>query len=132
MIKRFGYFTYSTYSQTLNWWDKSDNFMKVMTKSKKNLNEFVLSGPSLVSRAGDAGWTERLIKMYKFRLMRHQERCWFFETERKWTWKSSTSQYRVTTNFPNESALKIDYAKALESKLRPFVILVFFVRRFWI
>jgi hypothetical protein len=45
--------------------------------------------------------------------MRHHERCWFFETESRWTWKLSASQYRVTTNFPNESALKIDSAKAI-------------------
>jgi len=36
-----------------------------------------LSGPFLVSRTGDAGWTERWVKVPEYTLIRTHKRCWF-------------------------------------------------------
>ncbi len=60
MIRESGGETFSTSSQTLNWWES--NFCNL----KLDANTFVSSGPFLVSRTGDAGWTERWDKVPNF------------------------------------------------------------------
>ena len=78
-----------------------------------HVNTGALSGPFLVSRTGDAGWTERWVKVPKSTLMRSQERCWLIQTAGRWPWKSESAKECVTTHLPNQLALKMDGAQAL-------------------
>ena len=73
-----------------------------------------LSGPFLVSRTGDAGLTERCVKVPKRSPRRLQQRCWSVLTVGRWTWKSSTSKDSVTTHLPNGLARKMDGAQAID------------------
>jgi len=73
-----------------------------------------LSGPFLVSRTGDAGWTGRCVKVPKWSPRRLQQRCWFVLTVGRWTWKSSPSKDSVTTHLPNGLARKMDGAQAID------------------
>ena len=70
------------------------------------------SGPFLVSRTGDAGCSERGVKVPKCPLIRHHKRCWFIQTAGRWPWKSESAKECVTTHLPNELALKMDGAQA--------------------
>jgi len=58
MIRRFGRETLSTYCQTLNGCVIGDECIKASSISIK----CPLCGPFLVSRIGDAGWTESSFK----------------------------------------------------------------------
>jgi len=71
----------------------------------------VLSGPFLVSRTGDAGCTERWVKVPKYALIRTHKRCWLILTAGRWPWKSEPAKECVTTHLPNQPALKMDGAK---------------------
>jgi len=55
MIRRFGRETLSTYCQTLNGCEREYELNKNMFPRRIR---FSLCGPLLVSRIGDAGWTE--------------------------------------------------------------------------
>ena len=70
------------------------------------------SGPFLVSRTGDVGWTKHLVKVPNITLMRYHKRCWLIKTAGRWTWKSSSAKECVTTHLPNQPALKMDGAVA--------------------
>jgi hypothetical protein len=70
------------------------------------------SGPFLVSRTGDVGWTKREVKVPDFPLMRPHKRCWLILTAGRWPWKSETAKECVTTHLPNQLALKMDGARA--------------------
>ena len=69
------------------------------------------SGPILVSRIGDWGWTQRTDKASKYSLIRPHKKCWFILTAGRWPWKSESAQECVTTHQPNGLALKMDDAK---------------------
>ena len=59
MIRGFGKETFSTYSQTLN---RSEIKFNYLNKIKYKI-KYILSGPFLVSRTGDAGCSERFLKL---------------------------------------------------------------------
>lgn len=73
---------------------------------------FALSGPFLVSRTGDAGCSERLVKCAKFlsHSRSHKEYI-FIQTARRWSWKLIFAKECVTTHSPNENVSKMDGAK---------------------
>lgn len=68
-------------------------------------------GPLLVSRTGDAGWTEYQVKEPNFRVIGSHKGCEFIMTAGRWTWRSLAAQKCVTTYLPNELAPKMDGAK---------------------
>ena len=73
----------------------------------------VTSGPVLVSRTGDAGWTERLVKVPKYTVMRPQKGCGSIQTAGRWPWKSESAKDCVTTHLPNWFAPKMDGANRI-------------------
>ena len=109
MIRGLGVETTSTYSQTFNGCDRATCLSEVVLYT----NERAPSGPFLVSRTGDAGWTERWVKAPKSTLIRPHKRCWLIQTAGRWPWKSETAKECVTTHLPNQLALKMDGAQAL-------------------
>ena len=72
----------------------------------------VLSGPFLVSRTGDAGWTERGAKVPESTLIRSHERCRSLQTAGRWPRKSAPAKECVTTHLPKRPALKMEGAQA--------------------
>jgi len=46
-------------------------------------------------------------------LIRNQKGCCFILTAGRWPWKQATAEECVTAHLPNESAPKMDGAKAL-------------------
>ena len=47
-------------------------------------------------------------------LMRYHKRCWLIQTAGQWPWKSESAKECVTTHLPNQPALKMDGAGALD------------------
>jgi len=39
--------------------------------------KIIISGPFLVSRTGDVGWTDHNVKVPKISFIRYHKRCWF-------------------------------------------------------
>ena len=72
----------------------------------------ILSGPFLVSRTGDEGWTWCKVKVLNNTLIRYHKGCWFIWTAGRWSWKSKSAKECVTTHLPNQVALKMDGAQA--------------------
>jgi len=96
----------SSYSQTLNGQEVSDAWVI------RDGEPRVQSGPFLVSRTGDAGWTERCAKVPKCPLIRYHKRRWYLQTAGRWPWKSESAKECVTTHLPKVLALKMDGAQA--------------------
>lgn len=73
---------------------------------------FAHSGPFLVSRTGDAGCSEHLVKCAKLspQSRSHKEYI-FIKTARRWPWKLVFAKECVTTHSPNENVSKMDGAK---------------------
>ena len=46
--------------------------------------------------------------------MRYHKRCWLIQTAGRWPWKSESAKECVTTHLPNQLALKMDGAGALD------------------
>ena len=46
--------------------------------------------------------------------MRYHKRCWLIQTAGRWPWKSEPAKECVTTHLPNQLALKMDGAGALD------------------
>ena len=46
--------------------------------------------------------------------MRYHKRCWLIQTAGQWPWKSETAKECVKTHLPNQLALKMDGAGALD------------------
>ena len=72
----------------------------------------ILSGPFLVSRTGDEGWTWCTVKVLNNTLIRYHKGCWFIWTAGRWSWKSKSAKECVTTHLPNGLAPKMDGAQA--------------------
>jgi hypothetical protein len=70
------------------------------------------SGPNLVSRNGDGGWTKSEVKVPKYMLRRPHKGRRFIKTAGRWPRKSASAKKCVTTYLPNESAPKMDGAQA--------------------
>ena len=64
MIRGIGGEMPSTYSQTLNGWELVVAYVELRDWIE------VISGPFLVSRTGDAGCSERLVKVPEYSLMK--------------------------------------------------------------
>jgi len=45
---------------------------------------------------------------------RSHERRWLIQTAGRWPWKLETAKERVTTHLPNQPALKMDDAQAVD------------------
>jgi len=69
------------------WTGKAETILKRLSRgSVKNFlvqNGIVFSGPFLVSRTGDVGWTKRRVKMHTYRLMKIPKRVLIFWDSRK-------------------------------------------------
>jgi hypothetical protein len=52
-------------------------------KKRRAQNGIVFSGPFLVSRTGDVGWTKRRVKMHTYRLMKIPKRVLIFWDSRE-------------------------------------------------
>jgi len=59
------------------------NACRRRSNAASRLNETVSSGPLLVSRTGDVGWTKRRVKMHKCRLMKIPKKALIFRDSRK-------------------------------------------------
>ena len=46
--------------------------------------------------------------------MRHHKKCWLILTVGRWPWKLESAKECVTTHLPNQPALKMDGAVALD------------------
>jgi hypothetical protein len=68
------------------------------------------SGPFLVSRTGDEGWTLREDRVLKFSHIRKHKGCLSILTAGRWSWKSKSAKECVTTHLPNWQAPKMDSA----------------------
>ena len=108
MIRGLGAETALTYSQTLNGQEAPDAWL--IRRGERR----VQSGPFLVSRTGDAGWTERGAKVPKCPLIRDHKRRWYLQTAGRWPWKSEPAKECVTTHLPNGLVPKMDGAKACD------------------
>ena len=73
----------------------------------------VTSGPHLVSRTGDVGWTKRTrVKEPKGDTQPEPRKGRrFIQTARRWPRKSESAKECVTTHLPNESVPKMDGAQ---------------------
>jgi len=97
--------TFYTYSQTLN---GSETTIALVNCCLQIVIDF--SGPFLVSRTGDAEWTERQVKMPKWSFIRTHKRCNFIQTVWMWLWKLESFKECLTTHKPNKAALKMNGA----------------------
>jgi len=52
-------------------------------KTRRAQNGIVFSGPFLVSRTGDVGWTKRRVKMHTYRLIKIPKKVLIFRDRRK-------------------------------------------------
>jgi len=108
MISSVGRDNLSADSQTLN----RSEWVKCFNLTLDPLtNPFLFCGPLLVSRTGDAGWTEYQVKEPDSRDIRPHKGCGFITTAGRWPWRLEPAQECVTTHLPNESAPKMDGAK---------------------
>ena len=91
------------------------NFKSVRCPCNLNvlgLRMWAFSGPFLVSRTGDVGWTKCCVKALNYLLMSNHKRCWLILTAGRWPWKLESAKECVTTHLPNQSALKMDCTRA--------------------
>ena len=98
--------------------------IRCLHSSNQWLQWCMLSGPFLVSRTGDEGWTYRWHKVLNYSLIRHHKGCWFILTAGRWSWKLKSAKECVTTHLPNQVALKMDGAQTIHrySAMWGFVI----------
>ena len=85
----------------------------IQTKTVSFLILQVTSGPHLVSRTGDVGWTKRTrVKEPKGDTQPEPRKGRrFIQTARRWPRKSESAKECVTTHLPNESVPKMDGAQ---------------------
>ena len=58
-----------------------------------------------------------MVKVPQWKLIRSHKRCWLLMTAGRWPWKSESTKECVTTHLPNQLALKMDGAGALDPYL---------------
>jgi len=75
------------------------------------MNWIQVGGPFLVSRTGDAGWTESVVKASEFLPHGPQKRSRLVLTAGRWSWRSKSVKKCVTTYPPNQFALKMEEAR---------------------
>jgi|GraSoi_2013_80cm_1033760.scaffolds.fasta_scaffold01182_2 hypothetical protein len=114
MIRDLGGGIPSIHSQTVNLCGHRIPYLKVIEGPVECQS---LVGHVLVSRTGDAGWTEREVKVPEYTLIRDHERCESIQTAGRWPWKLESAKECVTTHLPNGLALKMDGAQACYSYL---------------
>jgi len=76
-----------------------------------SLNKNLSGGPFLVSRTGDSGWTEIVVKASNMIPQGYHKRRSRILTAGRWPWKSETAKQCVTTDLPNSIALKMEEAR---------------------
>jgi len=91
MIRRFGRETLSTYCQTLNGCEMKNELLynNIFHNLKFFFEYKPLHGPLLVSRIGDAGWTESNVLNVPdcTLIIRYHEKCCCIMTSGQYTWK---------------------------------------------
>jgi len=110
MIRGFGKVNFSTYSQTFN----RSEYRLFNQLGKAVQEKSIPSGPFLVSRTGDAGWTERSVKVAKWSFIRNHKGCSFLLTAGMWSWKLKSSKECVTTHLPKKAVPKMDAAEMID------------------
>jgi len=119
MIRRFGRETLSTYCQTLNGCERRNELNKNISPYFFWIH-FFQCGPLLVSRIGDAGWTESNVLNVpdSTLIIRNHKKCCCIKTFGQWPWKLESVKECVTTHRTNAIALKINGAKSVDTYKR--------------
>jgi len=117
MIRRFGRETLSTYCQTLNGCERVNEYNNIHSQI---WILFSLCGPLLVSRIGDAGWTESNVLNVPdcTLILRYHKKCCCIKTSGQLTWKLDSAKECVTTHRTNAIALKINGAESVQTYKR--------------